>query len=139
MRIATKIIIYDQKDEKCFGEGPFRLLCGVKETGSLRLAAQNMGMSYTKALRLVKNAEEGLGFSLLVRTAGGKSGGGSSLTPEGQDFLERYQAYRAACIKENRRLFDEYFGAYPLSPAGLCRDGFRLGETVRWEQADGGF
>ena len=63
MRAVTKIIFFDDSGEKFFGEGPCRLLTAVEETGSLRAAALSMGMAYSKALKLVKNAEAALGFS----------------------------------------------------------------------------
>ena len=34
-----------------------------------------MGLAYSKAFRMIKNAEEALGFSLTNRTTGGRSGG----------------------------------------------------------------
>ena len=61
MKAVTRIIFLDRQDQKFFGEGPCRLLRGVQETGSLRASALQMGMSYTKALKLLKNAENALG------------------------------------------------------------------------------
>ena len=54
MKAVIKVIFLDEMGEKFFGEGPCRLLHGVEETGSLRAAAQSMGMAYTKALKLVR-------------------------------------------------------------------------------------
>ena len=68
-----------------------------------------MGMAYTKALKLLKHAEQALGFSLTARTAGGRDGGGSVLTPEGKEWLERYEQYRDACIQANEKLYLEFF------------------------------
>lgn len=109
MRAATKITFLDDQGEKFFGEGPARLLRGIEEKGSLRAAALSMEMAYTKALTIIRNAENALGFSLLIRSTGGKSGGGSMLTAEGKAWLERYEAYRDACVRENRRLFQAFF------------------------------
>lgn len=110
MRALTRIIFVDDNNEKFFGEGPDRLLRAVEETGSLRSAADTMGMAYTKALKLIKNAEKTLGFPVTTRATGGKSGGGSVLTPEGKEWLEKYEQYRNACIKANEKLYKEYFG-----------------------------
>ena len=109
MKTMTRIIFVDDAGEKFFGEGPCRLLRGVQETGSLRASAMQMGMSYTKALKLIRNAENALGFPLTMRTTGGRDGGGSSLTPEGEEWLKRYEAYRDACVQANRQLFAEHF------------------------------
>lgn len=110
MRALTRIIFVDDDNEKFFGEGPYRLLRTVEETGSLRAAANKMGMSYTKALKLINNAEEELNIKFLTRVVGGKSGGGSILTQEGREWLDKYEKYRDACLKENERLYEEYYG-----------------------------
>lgn len=109
MKAVTKIIFFDDNDKKFFGEGPARLLRGIAEKGSLRAAALSMEMAYTKALTIIKNAENALGFPLLIRSTGGKSGGGSKLTQEGKEWLERYEAYRDACIQVNHKLYLEFF------------------------------
>ena len=109
MKAVTKITFLDDHNEKFFGEGPARLLHGIDRTGSLRAAAMSMDMAYTKALKLIRNAENALGFALIHRSTGGKDGGGSHLTPEGKEWLERYEAYRDACIQANSRLYLEFF------------------------------
>jgi len=109
MKAVSKIVFLDRNNEKFFGEGPARLLHGIEEKGSLRSAAMSMNMAYTKALKLMKHAEAALGFPLTTRTAGGRDGGGSSLTPEGRHWLARYEAYRDACIESNHSLFRQHF------------------------------
>lgn len=109
MKAITRILFLDEENEKFFGEGPCRLLHAVEETGSLRAAALSMGMAYTKALKLLKHAESALGFALTQRVSGGRDGGGSHLTPEGKEWLKRYEAYRDACIQANCRLYLEFF------------------------------
>ena len=109
MKAVTKIIFLDENGEKFFGEGPARLLHEIEETGSLRAAAISMGMAYTKALKLIKNAEAALGFELILRVTGGKNGGGSQLTKEGKEWLERYESYCEACKLANSRLYMEFF------------------------------
>ena len=109
MKAVTKILFLDDNGEKFFGEGPARLLRGVEAHGSLRAAAMSMDMAYTKALKLIRNAENALGFPLIRRSTGGKDGGGSNLTDEGREWLERYEAYRDACKLSNSRLYLEFF------------------------------
>lgn len=109
MKAMTKIIFLDDANERFFGEGPARLLHEIEITGSLRAAAISMGMAYTKALKLLKHAEDVLGYPLTTRSAGGKNGGGSKLTSEGKEWLKRYEAYRNACIYANQQLYQKYF------------------------------
>ena len=47
MKPALRVMLCDDA-----GEGPCRLLHLIEETGSLRSAAAQMGLSYSKALRL---------------------------------------------------------------------------------------
>ena len=109
MKAVTKIQITDDNGMKFFGEGPCRLLRCVEKTGSLRAAAMEMEMAYSKASKLLKQAEENLGFSLTRRSTGGKDGGGSVLTPEGRQWLNQYEAYRDACVKANQALYRQFF------------------------------
>ena len=109
MKAVTKITFLDDNNEKFFGEGPARLLHGIEKSGSLRAAAISMDMAYTKALKLIRNAENALGFVLIRRSAGGRDGGGSALTEEGKEWLARYEAYRDACKLSNSKLYLEFF------------------------------
>lgn len=109
MRAVTKIQFTDDDGNKFFGEGPLRLLRCVERTGSLRAAAIEMEMAYSKATRLLKQAEANLGFPLTQRSTGGKDGGGSVLTPEGKRWLRQYEAYRDACVRANQELYRRFF------------------------------
>ena len=109
MKSITRITLVDEDGQKFFGEGPARLLHAVEEQGSLRAAAASMGMAYTKALKILKNAEKALGVPLTIRVTGGRDGGGSSLTSEGKEWLKRYESYRDACVQANLRLYSEFF------------------------------
>jgi molybdenum cofactor cytidylyltransferase len=68
-----------------------------------------MEMAYSKASKILKQAEANLGFSLTSRSTGGKDGGGSVLTPEGKRWLSQYKAYRDACIQANQALYRQHF------------------------------
>ena len=91
MKPALRVMLCDDAGERFFGEGPCRLLHLIEETGSLRSAAAQMGLSYSKALRLVQHAEKELGFALT------------------RQFLERYEAYRDACVQTSRELYSAFF------------------------------
>lgn len=108
MRPVTSVFLYEE-NEKFFGEGPCRLLHGIERTGSLRAAAMEMNMSYSKAIALINRAEKALKFPLTEKKIGGKGGGGSHLTPEAKEFLKRYEAYREECYEANSRIYHEIF------------------------------
>ena len=93
-----------------FGPGTEELLLLVKETGSLHMAAGKMGMSYSKAWKIIRRAEQELHFPLLERKAGGSGGGFSRLTSEGSHFLEPYQAFCQDVRQAANLSFQTYFG-----------------------------
>lgn len=111
MEPVTKLYLVDQRGERVFGEGPFRLLQAVEATGSLRGAAQSMHMAYTKALKMLRRVEQEVGYPLTQRSVGGRDGGGSRLTEEGKELLSRYERYRDRCQAANRRIYQEIFCA----------------------------
>lgn len=99
-----------ENEGKVFGPGPAKLLERVACSGSLRKAARELDMSYSKAYWTLRAMEDGLGFALLTRTVGGPSGGGSTLTPEAVDLLARYRAFEAEAETSLRTLFAKHFG-----------------------------
>jgi molybdate transport system regulatory protein len=94
---------------RAFGDGPARLLAGVEEHGSLRKAAQELGMSYNKAWRIIHAAEQRLDFPLLDRSVGGSLGGGSQMTPEARDLMKRYRAVAVEADEALRAVFQRHF------------------------------
>lgn len=98
------------RGEKCFGPGIAELLGRVDEAKSLRAAAQQMGMAYSKAWRIIKECEAALGFHVLHSTTGGHGGGGAELTDEGRDMLTKYRAFTGGLNAEADRLMKDVFG-----------------------------
>lgn len=94
---------------KFFGPGAVELLNGVMETGSLRASAARMGMAYSKAWKMLQNAEEVLGFPLVQSQPGGKNGGRTEVTQEGKAFLKKYCAFSSDLRHSAKLLFDKYF------------------------------
>ena len=99
---------------KCFGPGIAELLRRVDAQGSLRAAAKDMGMAYSKAWTITKNAESELGFPLLRSQTGGKKGGGAVLTDKARRLLdaydrycERLRAYGDAAFREEFSFLDD--------------------------------
>lgn len=109
MKPMTRVYLLDDNGQRIFGEGPYRLLLAVEETGSLRAAAQSMEMAYTKALKILKRAEQALGYPLTCRQAGGKDGGGSRLTSQGKEFLKKYETYREQCAQCSLSIYQRIF------------------------------
>ena len=81
-----------------------RIPCGAR--------AMTMGMAYSKAWTIVKQAERELGFPLLVSVTGGRHGGGAELSPKAERLLAAYGDYcarmRAFAAEEFGRAFAEF-------------------------------
>lgn len=107
MRLKHKVWLDFQG--RAFGDGPARLLDGVQQSGSLRKAAVELGMSYNKAWRILHAAEQRLGFPLLDRSVGGSLGGGSQLTPRAQDLVERYRRLGHDADRALEEVFARHF------------------------------
>lgn len=105
---------------RVFGPGPADLLERVGEMGSLRAAAIDMGMAYTKATRIVREAEAALGFALTERTVGGTGGGGSRLTPQARSLLQRYRAFERTSREDLARNFSACFSGFAGVPRLGC-------------------
>ena len=108
MKVSYKIWL--DRNGKAFGEGPHELLKRVEETESLHQAAQQMDMSYSKAWKLIQVVEKRLGFPLLKKKVGGRSGGGSQVTPEGRAFLRRYERFESDAVKAIKKAYQKHFG-----------------------------
>jgi len=107
MKIVYKIWL-DNKG-KAFGEGPCELLKRVEQTSSLHQAAHQMGMSYSKAWKLIQIMEKRLGFLLLEKRVGGQFGGGSRVTPEGKDLLRRYSRFEKDVSEVIKKVYRRHF------------------------------
>ena len=112
-RFYPEVRIRLVQEKPFFGRGPARLLGLIDETQSVRRACQKMDMSYSKAWKLIKEAEEALGCVLVERRHGGSHGGSSALTPEGKAMLESYSLFEKMAQEQVREIFDRCF-ASPL-------------------------
>jgi molybdate transport system regulatory protein len=78
----------EQEDQTYIGIGSTLLLQQVEKLGSLRKAAEALGMSYRRAWGKLKNAEERIGKPLVEKTKG--KGQRFNLSPYGKEVMERF-------------------------------------------------
>lgn len=116
MKVGLSLWVQNEKGDKIFGKGPFELLSLVDKLGSLNQASSQMGMSYSKALNIIKRCEKEFGVKMLIREIGGSKGGGSYLTHEAKDLLSKYQTFKNEASKEIERLFIEVFDPLSFPP-----------------------
>ncbi len=100
-----------------FGPGSYQILKEIERTGSLRQAAQNLGMSYRHAWGLIKEIEENLGVKIIKSHRGGKEGGESTITDDGKRLLREYEKYQ--------RVFN-YVVKHPYIKPSITVDGILI-------------
>lgn len=77
-------------DSKVFDIRLKMLLMMIKETHSVKKACSRISMSVGKAWEYIDKLENALDYPVVERRQGGKRGGGTTLTPEGEEYLEKY-------------------------------------------------
>ena len=103
------------------GPGKIRLLELVGETGSIRQAGLALRMSYARAWGLVRELNDMFGEPLVEATAGGRAGGGATLTKRGQRVVSLYRTTEARAHRAALRQVSELKGLASGKPAGSKR------------------
>lgn len=86
-------------EDIAMGPGKVDLLELVARTGSLREAAERMGMSYMRAWNLVRTMNQCFKKPLVVAARGGRSRGGTTLTETGKEALRAYRRLELDCAR----------------------------------------
>lgn len=73
------------------GPGKADLLDAVARTGSIRAAAEDLGMSYMRAWTLIRTMNEAFREPLVEKVRGGSEQGGAQLTASGKNVLALYR------------------------------------------------
>ena len=90
-----------------FGMGRAQLLDKIEECGSLKKAAEEMGMSYRAAWGKIKTTEKVLGFKLVEKDRGNKTG--YRLTEAAKALKTSYRDWHRAIEEEALRRAQELF------------------------------
>ncbi|TKC92179.1 LysR family transcriptional regulator [Trinickia terrae] len=88
------------------GAARIALLEAIGETGSITGAAKAVGMSYKAAWDAIDTMNNLAGEPLVMRAAGGKGGGGTTLTPRAVRLIATFRA-----IEREHRKFVEHASA----------------------------
>lgn len=107
--VMMKLQIYNTSPH--FGKGIVSIMMLVRQGSSLRAACAQMGLSYSKAWRLLKSAEADLGIPLLDTQKGGTKWAGSTLTPQGEELLDRYLTFEKEAREAVFAAFEKHFKA----------------------------
>lgn len=92
--IKLRYKIWIEVDDKgALGDGKWKLLKAIEETGSLKLAMEKLDLTYRKTWNNIQKMEELLGVSLIETSRGGADGGRSKLTQEAKKIIDIFQKF----------------------------------------------
>lgn len=94
------------------GPGKLRLLDAIATTKSLSAAAKKLRMSYRLAWKHLQLIEQRTGLTVVERQRGGRSGGGTELTPEGRALLKAYRNWRDETEEHMQAAFRRHFSSW---------------------------
>ena len=107
LRLQLRLRIY--KDDLLFGSGIAELMERVDKNGSMSAACREMGMAYSKGWKIVRRAENQLGYPLMDGKRGGTGGGKMVLTSQGRELLDRYREMETEINRLAVEVFNHYF------------------------------
>lgn len=107
MRPLIKVRIANQTP--FFGPGTVTLLRQIERLGSVREACEKTGISYSKGWKMIRNAEEGLGYQIVERQPGGKNGGMAAVTNKGMQLIELFELYEKKVEQAAEEMFQDIF------------------------------
>ena len=109
MKTRLKIMIETDDGKMVFCPGAEELFRHIASTGSVSRAAREMGLSLSKAWKLVKETEEGYGRPLVLRQKGGRDGGMASLSDDAISLMSKYSMLKSnlrdAAMTASKELF----------------------------------
>ncbi len=92
LKLNYKVWIETEDHVGVLGEGKWKLLKAIRDTGSLKEAVSYMGYTYRKTWENLRSIEEKLGIKLIEKRRGGEKGGETVLTKRGEmivDFFDK--------------------------------------------------
>lgn len=102
--------------ENFLGSGRIELLKKIEKTGSIHAAAKEMKMSYKAAWERLNSMNNLADEPLITKTAGGKGGGGTLLTPYAYKLIKTFERF-----SELHRQFIDRFAEAGDDPERLAK------------------
>lgn len=107
--ISPEVEVKLKAKEIFFDKRAFKLLRNIKKCKSLQKACAETDISYSKGSRMIKEIEWELGFPIVEKWTGGSSGGGTSITEEGEELLDTYEKFIDEVIAATEKSYKKYF------------------------------
>ena len=92
--ITHPVLHMKLEQESAFFSARLKLLLYLLgDTNNMRTSCAYSGIAHSKAWDMINQLERHLGYTVVERQRGGKSGGSTRLTRQGQDFLTAYHEF----------------------------------------------
>lgn len=109
MKIKTKIWIENSKGELLFGKGKTEVLDVIEQTGSIKKAAEILGMNYKKCWNHLKILETNFKDELFETKQGGGEDAGTKLKPKAFELIQNYRKLQQDIEEFANKRFKELF------------------------------
>ena len=123
------VVTLRSEDAPAVGQGRIRLLEAVAQEGSITAGAKAVGLTYKAAWDALDAMANLFGKPLLATRAGGRAGGGATLTPVGVRAIEAFRRLEAEMARVIRALEPDLVGT-GISPLHLV-SGFLMKTSAR--------
>jgi len=90
------------------GDGKWQILKAIEKHGSLKAATEALGITYRRTWGDLKKIENDLGVQLLEKSRGGKQGGATVLTHEGQNLVNAFDTFHNKVDEFIEEAFNEF-------------------------------
>ena len=97
------------REDVFFGPEEARFLGLIRDTGSVKLACAQLGLSYSKGWMLLKRINSGVGAPVVESIQGGTGGGCTELTEKGHWLMESFAAFDSDCREYAKKSFQKHF------------------------------
>jgi molybdate transport system regulatory protein len=100
-----KVWFSTPEGEGILGDGKWKILKKIEESGSLVLACEEMNITYRRTWNDLKKIERQLGFKLLETSRGGADGGSTKLTDDGVKLIQAFDHFHQRMDEIMKREF----------------------------------
>ena len=108
LKAKFKLWLSTRDIEGVFGDGKWRLLKAIENTGSLTEASESLRISYRKAWGDLKKAQDALNEPLVEKHRGGTQGGQSTLTQQGKKWVKAYTKFHNDIEKAIEKAYQKH-------------------------------
>jgi len=104
-KLNYKIWLSTNDGKGIMGDGKWQILKAIEKHGSLKAATIALGLTYRRTWGDLKQIEKDLGYQLLEKKRGGKHGGETTLTIQGERLVKAFDKFH----KKTDRFMEKAF------------------------------